>query len=139
MKVSLPSEDDPSISSIIQKQNYLQGDGWYLLQDNWLYGLTWRDDGSGYFAKRRTDGSDYTKLLDVPVKDVAIDNGYIYGANLYRCGLDGSNIEEIISRRVFCWYVFGELVLYQDDIEKVDYDCGSCYCYNPWDDWSTDA
>ncbi|WP_078689145.1 DUF5050 domain-containing protein [Butyricicoccus pullicaecorum] len=35
--------------------------------------------------------------------------------NLYRCDLDGSNIEKIISKPVFFFFVFGDEILYQDD------------------------
>ena len=169
---SLPSADDANINEIIEKQNRIQNDGWYLLQDNWIYGLTWRNDGSGFLAKIRTDGSDYTKLLDIPLRDLFIENGYIYGTSdsgdnqgiyrvrtsgedgslllgmnepdmqidsgyiycspdrystdqslseqchLYRCNLDGTGVEEIISKRVFNWFVFGDIVLYQDDVDN---------------------
>lgn len=168
---ALPTSSDSNIEILIEEQNRKQNDGWYLIQDNWIYGLTWNDDGDGFFAKIRTDGSDYTKLLDVPVSDLFIQNGYIYGVNdendkqgiyrvrtsgeegslilevneadiqydngyiyystdkysqdstqnichLYRCNLDGTNVEEILSKRVFCWYVFGDLVLYQDDLDN---------------------
>ena len=170
--IALPTAEDANIGSIIQGQNYIQNDGWYLSQDNWIYGLTWNDNGDGFLAKIRTDGSDYTKLLNVPVTGLFIDNGYIYGVkdegdqqgiykvrtsgeegglivnvnepviqfesgyiyfstekysqdvshteqcHLYRCNLDGSGIEEILPKRVFCWYVFGDLILYQDDLDN---------------------
>ena len=170
--VALPTVEDANIGSIIQGQNYIQNDGWYLSQDNWIYGLTWNDNGDGFLAKIRTDGSDYTKLLNVPIAGLFIDNGYIYGVkdegdqqgiykvrtsgeegglivnvnepviqfesghiyfstekysqdvshteqcHLYRCNLDGSGIEEVLPKRVFCWYVFGDLILYQDDLDN---------------------
>lgn len=169
---ALPTADDPNMQSMIEQQNRLQNDGWYLIQDNWIYGLTWNDDGSGFFAKIRTDGSDYTKLLNVPVSSLFIQNGYIYGVkdegdkqgiyrvrtsgeeeslilevnqadiqydngyiyystdkynmdksqtnvcHLYRCNLDGTGVEEVLSKRVFCWYVFGNSILYQDDLDN---------------------
>jgi hypothetical protein len=168
---ALPTADDPNIGALIEQQNRNQNDGLYLIQDNWIYGLTWNDDGTGFFAKIRTDGSDYTKLLNEPVCDLFIQNGYIYGVkdagdkqgiyrvrtsgeegtlilevneadmqydsgyiyystdkysnernqdlcHLYRCNLDGTGVEEVLSKRVFCWYVFGDTVLYQDDMDN---------------------
>ncbi len=166
----LPTKDDPDMDKIIEEQNRAQVNGDYLIQDGWIYGLTWKDNGDAIFSKKRLDGTDYTKMLDGYLTNIFLEDAYIYGvkvsgkkqgiykmrasgedckcilegeginmqvcddyiyytpdtylsadevteasAHLYRCDLDGYNVEEIISKPVYCWYVFEKAVLYQDD------------------------
>lgn len=166
----LPTKDDPDMDYLIEEQNRAQVNGDYLIQDGWIYGLTWKDNGDPILAKKRTDGSDYTKMLDGSLTNIYLKDAYIYGAmvygkkqgiykmrasgeecqrildmdginiqlcndyiyytpdtylgvdeatqesaHLYRCDLDGNNVEEIISKPVYCWYVFENTVLYQND------------------------
>ena len=166
----LPTADDPNLAKIIEEQNRAQVHGDYLIQDGWIYGLTWNDSGNAIFAKKRLDGTDYTKMTDGYFTDIFLKDAYVYGAklvgkkqgiykmrssgediecilegndmaiqvtddyiyytpdiylkaeevtdastHLYRCDLDGNNIEEVIAKPVYCWYVFENAILYQDD------------------------
>lgn len=166
----LPDLNDSNIATIISEQNRKQNEADYLLVNDWIYGLTWNDNGDPLFAKKRFDGSDYTKLSEFNARDLFIKDGFIYfskrsGKNqgiyrmrtsgkdckllisindpsmqvtseyiyytpdtnassedindntshLFRCQLDGTNNEEILSKPVYCWYVFDKGILYQDD------------------------
>lgn len=40
-------------------------------------------------------------------------------AHLYRCNIDGSNVVEIIDKPTYCWFVFDNAILYQDDRDNM--------------------
>ena len=80
--------------------------------------------------KIRTSGHDRECIIETKDASIQVVDDYIYYspdtyaseeeidktvAHLYRCKLDGSENTEIIDRPTFCWYVFENAILYQDD------------------------
>ncbi len=87
------------------------------------------EDEQGIY-KMRSSGEGKIKIVDKKECDMQIVNDYIYYSadmlasseeiteeysHLFRCDLEGNNEVEIIEKPVFCWYVFGNCILYQDD------------------------
>lgn len=87
---------------------------------------------SGGIYKVRTSGEDVQQIISVDSPTIQVSSGYIYytpgtynkdgnhsgQCHLYRCKMDGSEIEEIISKPVFYWCVLNNMVLYQDDADN---------------------
>ena len=80
--------------------------------------------------KVRTSGEDKEQIVAVSQPVMQVVGEYIYYTpqtyaateeitdeytHLYRCKLDGSETKEIINKPTYCWFIFDNYVLYQDD------------------------
>lgn len=90
--------------------------------------------------KVRASGEEPRVIIQSHSGSIQICNDYIYyttqetwndnevtqdSSHLYRCGLDGENVELIIDKPVYYFTVFDDFVLYQDDKDNV-----SLHMYN---------
>ena len=110
----------------------------FCIDNGYIYATKTYEDNQGIY-KMRTSGEECQMIVQANEPTIQINNGYIYYStdatsrdlnqtelcHLYRCNLDGTDVEEILNKRVFYFYVFGDLVLYQDDLDNA-----SLHIYN---------
>jgi len=101
--------------------------------DNYIYYMGYNESEHGLY-RIRTSGEDKVQISSA-YGEMQIVDGYIYytdlryqykddssltsdDAHLYRCDLDGKNVDEIIDKPIFNFYIFENGILYQDDTDN---------------------
>lgn len=114
------------------------------VKDGYLYYCQYASDDADYFelVKVRVSGKDGTVIIPETAGYIQFVGDYIYytspehwnedytavlddSAHLYRCDLNGENVEPILEKPVYYFSVFADTILYQDD-----HDGCSLHLYN---------
>lgn len=105
-------------------------EGWAyhpFVRDGYVYYVysSFKDDSENGLYRMRISGSDREKLSDM-LGAMQLWGDTIYMTDeiaekeedrycLYAMDLDGSNVRKVVDKPVFHWFVFGDVILYQDD------------------------
>ena len=109
--------DDGAATSIHVVGDYVYYQLWRNdPKDNGIYRVKTNGEGKEMLAKagghmQVRDGSIY--YTDFHASDYDSEDK----CHLYRCDLDGKNVKKIIDKPVFYFYVFNNVILFQDDLD----------------------
>ena len=127
----------------------------------YYWGYDIESDEAGIYAMN-LNGSDKIKIADTYSSEFIINNDKIYytvqkelefersidNNNLYCCDIVGNNIKKILSKPVFHFYIFDDVLMYQDDMDNCslhlcmidgteDMKLNDCISYSPIFDGET--